>query len=69
MVRQREALKALGIDGARPPLDRASTDPVGYVRALAAAGAAAELIEPSGLGGHWWLLHTVGIEERGSMLL
>ncbi|GAA0545003.1 SAM-dependent methyltransferase [Paractinoplanes ferrugineus] len=69
MSTQREALKALGIDGARPPLDLARSDPAGYVRALAAAGAAAELIEPAGLGGHWWLLHTVGIDARGSMLL
>jgi SAM-dependent MidA family methyltransferase len=68
MVRQREALKALGIDGARPPLELARTDPAGYVRGLSAAGAAAELIEPAGLGGHWWLLHTIGIEERGNML-
>jgi SAM-dependent MidA family methyltransferase len=68
MIRQREALKALGIDGARPPLDLARSDPAAYVRGLAAAGAAAELIEPAGLGGHWWLLHTVGIEERGSIL-
>jgi SAM-dependent MidA family methyltransferase len=68
LIRQREALKALGIDGARPPLDLARSDPAAYVRALAAAGAAAELIEPAGLGGHWWLLHTVGIAERGSML-
>jgi SAM-dependent MidA family methyltransferase len=69
IISQREALKALGIDGARPPLDLARSDPAGYVRALAAAGAAAELIEPAGLGGHWWLLHTVGIAGRGSMLL
>ncbi|MFD0519577.1 SAM-dependent methyltransferase [Paractinoplanes durhamensis] len=65
---QREALKALGVDGARPSLDLAHSDPGGYVRALAAAGAAAELIEPAGLGGHWWLLHSVGLEARGSML-
>jgi hypothetical protein len=49
-------------------LDLARSDPGGYVRALSAAGAAAELIEPGGLGGHWWLLHTVGIDARGSML-
>jgi hypothetical protein len=69
MVRQREALKALGVGGGRPPLDLAHSDPAGYVRALAAAGAEAELIEPSGLGGHWWLLHSIGLGERGSMLL
>ncbi len=67
LLRQRDALKALGVDGARPPLDLARSDPAGYVRALAAAGAGAELIEPSGLGGHWWLLHTVGLDDRGSM--
>ncbi|GIF25286.1 hypothetical protein Ate02nite_80160 [Paractinoplanes tereljensis] len=68
MITQREALKALGIDGARPPIDLARSDPAGYVRALAAAGAAAELIEPAGLGSHWWLLHTVGLDAHGSML-
>jgi SAM-dependent MidA family methyltransferase len=68
IVAQRKALKALGVDGARPPLDLARTDPAGYVRALSAAGAAAELTEPAGLGGHWWLLHTIGIDARGSML-
>jgi SAM-dependent MidA family methyltransferase len=68
ILTQREALKALGIDGARPPLDLARSDPGGYLRALSAAGAAAELIEAGGLGGHWWLLHTVGIDARGSML-
>ena len=68
MIRQREALKALGIDAARPPLELAHRDPAAYVRALAAAGAAAELIEPAGLGGHWWLLHSVRMAGRGSML-
>jgi SAM-dependent MidA family methyltransferase len=68
IVTQREALKALGIDGARPPIDLAHRDPAAYVRALASAGAAAELIEPAGLGGHWWLLHTLGIDRHGSML-
>jgi SAM-dependent MidA family methyltransferase len=68
IVRQREALKALGVDGARPSIDLARAEPAAYVRGLAAAGAAAELTEPGGLGGHWWLLHTIGIEPRGSML-
>ncbi|WP_328463005.1 SAM-dependent methyltransferase [Actinoplanes sp. NBC_00393] len=62
MIRQRAALKALGVDGARPPLDLARTDPAAYLRALAAAGSAAELIDPAGLGDHWWLWHTVGVE-------
>ncbi|MEV6600522.1 SAM-dependent methyltransferase [Actinoplanes sp. NPDC051346] len=67
IITQRVALKALGVDGARPPLDRARTDPAGYLRALGAAGAAAELTDPAGLGGHWWLLHEVGIELRGTI--
>jgi SAM-dependent MidA family methyltransferase len=61
---QRVALKALGVDGGRPPRELASTDPAGYLRALSAAGAAAELTDPSGLGGHWWLLHRIGVDVR-----
>ncbi|MER7459687.1 SAM-dependent methyltransferase [Micromonospora sp. NPDC126480] len=61
LVSQREALRALGIDGGRPPLSLAAADPAGYVRALAAASAAAELTDPAGLGGHWWLLQPVGV--------
>jgi SAM-dependent MidA family methyltransferase len=68
LMTQRAALRALGIDGARPPLDLARADPAGYLRALSTASAAAELIEPAGLGGHWWLLHTIGIDLRGSMV-
>ncbi|WP_433459553.1 SAM-dependent methyltransferase [Micromonospora sp. CA-248212] len=58
---QTEALRALGADGGRPPLSLAGTDPAGYVRALAAASAVAELTDPAGLGGHWWLRQPVGI--------
>ncbi|WP_067509137.1 SAM-dependent methyltransferase [Actinoplanes sp. TFC3] len=67
MISQRQALKALGIDGARPPLDLARTDPAAYLRALATSSSAAELIDPDGLGGHWWLLHEVGIELHGTI--
>jgi len=59
---QRAALRALGVDGGRPPRELASTDPAAYLRALSAAGAAAELTDPTGLGGHWWLLHGVGVD-------
>lgn len=65
LLSQRVALKALGVDGGRPPLELARSNPAAYLRALSTAGAAAELIEPDGLGGHWWLLHTAGIEARG----
>jgi SAM-dependent MidA family methyltransferase len=63
LLAQREALHRLGVSGARPPLALASTDPAGYVRALATAGAAAELTDPAGLGGHLWLLQPVAIES------
>ncbi|MFD6567264.1 SAM-dependent methyltransferase [Micromonospora profundi] len=61
LVSQREALRAFGADGGRPPLSLAGTDPAGYVRALAAASAVAELTDPAGLGGHLWLRQPVGI--------
>jgi SAM-dependent MidA family methyltransferase len=64
LIDQRAALRALGVDGARPPLALAGTDPAGYVRALSAASAAAELTDPAGLGGHHWLLHPRGIDPR-----
>jgi SAM-dependent MidA family methyltransferase len=56
---QREALRLLGVDGGRPPLALAGTDPAGYVRALARASAAAELTDPAGLGSHHWVMHWV----------
>lgn len=60
VLTQQAALRGLGVDGTRPPLARAATDPAGYLRALAAASTAAELTEPTGLGGHYWLLQPVG---------
>lgn len=61
LKRQRDALKELGVDGGRPPLELAHNDPAGYVRALAEASEAAMLLDPDGLGGHWWLSHEIGI--------
>ncbi|MFJ2743499.1 SAM-dependent methyltransferase [Streptomyces sp. NPDC087440] len=55
LLTQREALAGLGVTGARPPLALASSDPAGYVRALAAAGEAAELVARGGLGDFGWL--------------
>lgn len=60
LLTQRVALRALGVDGTRPPLSLASSDPAGYVRALGAAGEAAELTAPAGLGGFGWLVQPVG---------
>jgi SAM-dependent MidA family methyltransferase len=68
MRRQREALRALGVDGGRPPLSLASSDPSGYIRALSTASSAAELTDSAGLGAHWWLLHEVGIDLHGKLL-
>ncbi|MEE4422609.1 MULTISPECIES: SAM-dependent methyltransferase [Streptomyces] len=65
LLTQREALHALGVDGRRPPLSLASTDPAAYVRALGRAGAAAELTDPAGLGGFGWLVEPVGGECAG----
>ncbi|GHG17801.1 SAM-dependent methyltransferase [Streptomyces albogriseolus] len=62
LLTQRDALRALGVTGGRPPLSLASSDPAGYVRALAAAGEAAELTAPGGLGDFGWLVQPVGAE-------
>ncbi|MEU0147584.1 SAM-dependent methyltransferase [Streptomyces sp. NPDC006288] len=62
---QRTALRELGISGERPPLARASADPVGYVRALASAGEAAELTARGGLGDFGWLRRRVPDREGG----
>ncbi|MYS93886.1 MULTISPECIES: SAM-dependent methyltransferase [Streptomyces] len=63
LLPQREALRALGVTGARPPLTLASTDPAAYVRALAGAGEAAELTSAGGLGDFGWLVQPVGIAD------
>ncbi|HET6211522.1 MAG TPA: SAM-dependent methyltransferase [Micromonosporaceae bacterium] len=64
LVTQRDALRALGVNGRRPPLELASRDPAGYLSALAAASQATELTDPAGLGGHYWLLQPVGLSTN-----
>ncbi|GGY44344.1 SAM-dependent methyltransferase [Streptomyces omiyaensis] len=59
LTTQREALHRLGVSGGRPPLALASTDPAAYVRALSAAGEAAELTARGGLGDFLWLSQRV----------
>ncbi|MFI9629993.1 SAM-dependent methyltransferase [Streptomyces sp. NPDC052042] len=66
VLTQREALHRLGIDGGRPSLSLASTDPAGYVRALASAGEAAELTARGGLGDFGWLVQRVGRSAPGT---
>ena len=60
-LEQRVALPALGVSGARPPLDLAYSDPVGYVTALSRASQAAELTARGGLGDFTWLLQSRGV--------
>jgi len=64
---QRTALRRLGVRGARPDLATASADPVGYLRALSRATAAAELIDPLGLGAFRWLVQGVGVPRATSL--
>lgn len=61
LTTQRQALRALGLTGIRPPVALAHRDPRGYVAALCRAGEEAELIDPTGLGGFGWLAQTTGI--------
>ena len=64
---QRSALRRLGIRGARPDLAKAAADPLGYLRALSRASAAAELTEPGGLGGFQWLVQGVATPILASL--
>lgn len=54
-VRQRDALHVFGIDGSRPAVELARTDPTAYLAALGRASQAAELIAGGGLGDFWWV--------------
>jgi SAM-dependent MidA family methyltransferase len=62
LTTQRQALRALGVTGRRPPLARAGSDPLGYARALGLASGEAELIDAHGLGGFGWLVQGVGLD-------
>jgi SAM-dependent MidA family methyltransferase len=68
LVRQSAALAALGVHGQRPPIEMAHRDPAAYLRALADASTAAELTDPAGLGGHYWLLQPVGVGLPHTMI-
>ncbi len=61
VVRQADALRALGVSGRRPDLELARRDPIAYMRALASASTAAELTDASGLGQHYWIYQPVGV--------
>jgi SAM-dependent MidA family methyltransferase len=61
LTTQRAALRALGLRGARPPLELAETDPQRYLRELQVAGAQAELVDRGGLGAFLWLVQGAGV--------
>jgi len=63
LVRQREALLALGVDGTVPDRAEATSDPRGYLARLQHATQAAELLDPRGLGAFGWLVRPVGIAD------
>lgn len=63
LTQQSDALIALGVNGTRPPLELAHSDPTAYVRALSAAGLAAELTARGGWGDFWWM----SVDTRRSM--
>jgi SAM-dependent MidA family methyltransferase len=62
LVRQRDALRRLGVSGARPSLDLARREPLRYLAELSSAGEAAELLDPSGLGGFGWVWTAAGAD-------
>ena len=53
---QRVALRGLGLDAGTPAHDLATSDPAGYLAALAAASAVGALTSPDGLGAFAWVL-------------
>jgi SAM-dependent MidA family methyltransferase len=61
LVRQREALHALGVNGQRPGRDLAERDPSSYLRELTRTSEAAELVQRGGLGDFGWLVQCVGV--------
>jgi len=56
LERQRDALARLGVDGTRPPLELADSDPPRYLADLAHASDAAELRARGGWGDFWWIV-------------
>jgi SAM-dependent MidA family methyltransferase len=67
LITQRQALRALGVTGRRPPLARAGDDPMGYARALCQASEEAELIDAHGLGAFGWLVQAVDLDLPASL--
>lgn len=62
VLRQADALAALGVSGRRPDLALAGSDPAAYVAALSTATEAAELTARGGLGDFHWVVTGVGVD-------
>ena len=67
LTTQRQALRALGVTGRRPPLAQAGDDPMGYARSLGQASEEAELIDAHGLGAFGWLVQAVDLDLPASL--
>jgi len=64
VLRQRDALRILGVSGSRPDLELATVDPARYVQELSLATEAAELTATNGLGGFYWIVSaTSGLDS------
>lgn len=60
VLRQGDALRALGVDATPPPRALSRTDPRGYLSRLATAQQSATLLDPRGLGSFGWVVTEVG---------
>lgn len=60
LLRQREALAALGASAGRPPLSLATEDPAAYTAALCRATHAADLMATGGFGDFYWVVSGAG---------
>jgi SAM-dependent MidA family methyltransferase len=63
LERQRDALARLGVDGTRPALELANSDPPRYLEALARASEAAELRARGGWGDFWWIVTDTRVRD------
>jgi SAM-dependent MidA family methyltransferase len=63
LTTQREVLSFLGVSSTKPDRSIADSEPHRYLALLQEAGAAAELMDPRGLGAFGWLVQSVGIAD------
>lgn len=63
LIRQRDVLRDLGLRGHNPDVALATTDPPGYLAALAQTSAEARLIARGGFGDYWWAVRHVDRPE------